>query len=377
MRVLTIIAAGLALGAAVAQPAAAQGPVRQGLRRTGEVAVEGTRRVVQGAGQAVGAAGRATVGVAQGAADVTRGVVGGAVDATGRVIQGTAQGVAAGVDAITPNLPLQARAGATLSAADQARDARWRFAQHNGEWWYYSPENSWMYHRDGQWNQFAQDSFQANPAFDGQYASGYRGVDGQQYADQGYANQGYADQGYVDQAGYNQQYQTQGPAHTLYTDANGREYICENGRRVYLDNQGAQGEYGAAYRGPEGQQFQNDSQMMPTPAIPTDPNAPGAEGAATIQGQTDLQGQTTLQQGQTNLQGQTGAAVTTPAASATTQGAASTTVTAPGTPAPPSNPAAAAGNASGALSPESPRDVLQSSGSTTTQGTVEAGQQSR
>jgi hypothetical protein len=292
---------------------------------------------------------------------VTRGVVGGAVDATGRVVQGTARGVAAGVDAITPDLPLQARAGATLSDADRARDARWRFAQHNGEWWYYSPENSWMYHRDGQWNAFAQDSFQANPAFGGQYASGYRGVEGQAYADQGY----------VDQAGYEQGYQTQGPAYTLHTDANGREYICENGRRVYFDNQG---EYGAAYRGMDGQQFQNDGQLTPTPAIPTDPNAPGVEGAATIQGQATQPGQTTLQ-GQTNVQA--GAAATTPAASATTQGAASATTTAPATPAPPSNPAAAAGNASGALSPESPRDVLQSSGNTTTQGTVEAGQQAQ
>ena len=88
-----------------------------------------------------------------------------------------ARGVVAGVDALTPNIPLQARAGATLQAGDLARDARWRFAQHNGEWWYYSPENAWMYHRDGQWNTFAQDSFQPNPAA-GQYSAGYRGMAG-------------------------------------------------------------------------------------------------------------------------------------------------------------------------------------------------------
>jgi hypothetical protein len=334
------------MGGAIAQSAVAQGPVRQGLRRTGEIAVQGTQRVVEGAGQVVQGAGQATVGVAQGAADVTRGVVGGAADVTRGVVQGTARGIGAGIDAITPGLPLQARAGATLSAADQARDARWRFNRHNGEWWYYSPENAWMYHRDGQWNRFAQESFQPNPAFAGQYASGYRGVEGDaQYADQGYGGQ---------------TYQTQGQAQALYRDSNGREYICDNGRRVYVDSQGGQ-QYGTAYRGMEGQEYQGQqfegqqNGMTPTPAIPTDPNAPAA---TNIQGSTNLQGQASEQ---SNLQGQAGAAATTPST--------------PATPTAPTTPQASASNAGG-LAPESSRDVLQNSAQGSL-GTVEPGQTAR
>lgn len=366
MRVLFVLAS-LAIGGAIAQSAVAQGPVRQGLRRTGEIAVQGTQRVVQGAGQVVQGAGRATVGVAQGAADVTRGVVGGAADVTRGVVQGTARGIGAGVNAITPGLPLQARAGATLSAADQARDARWRFNRHNGEWWYYSPQNSWMYHRNGQWNQFSQDSFQPNSQFGGQYASGYRGVEG----DMGYADQGYADQGYGQQ-------NYQGQAYTLHRDSYGREFICDNGRRVYVDSQSGQ-QYGTAYRGMDGQQYQGQqfegqqNGMTPTPAIPMDPNAQGStnlQGSTNIQGQSTqqstLQGQTSAsgqvgQQGQVTAQGQAGAAATTPSTPATSTA--------------PTTPSASDSNA-GELAPESPRDVLQNS-TRGSLGTVEPGQTAR
>jgi hypothetical protein len=118
MRSTIKIAALAAIGIGAADLASAQGPIREGLRRTGEAAANVTR------------------GVAQGTANVARGV--------GEVAVGTARATG---DALTPNTPFQARAGANLSAADQSRDARWRFARHNNEWWYYNPQNQWMYHR--------------------------------------------------------------------------------------------------------------------------------------------------------------------------------------------------------------------------------------
>jgi hypothetical protein len=147
---------------------------------------------------------------------------------------------------------LQARAGVTLSAQDQSRDARWRFAQHNGEWWYYTPENTWMYQREGQWNQFAENSFQPNPQFSGEFATGYRGVEGGAQVDQYGAADG--------------QYAAQGPVYTLRHDENGREYICDNGQRVYFD-EGQATVSGDADAG----------QPTPAPSIPQDPNAPGAD----------------------------------------------------------------------------------------------------
>ena len=74
--------------------------------------------------------------------------------------------------------------------------------------------------------------------------------------------------------------------HTVYRDRNGREYICDNGRRVYIDSQQTfdQGQqHGTGYRGLEGQEYQHDQgSLTPTPAIPADPNAEaGAAAQAT------------------------------------------------------------------------------------------------
>lgn len=66
---------------------------------------------------------------------------------------------------------------------------------------------------------------------DGRYAAGYRGTDA------GYAQP--AQGGYYGGGQYAQQ---QGPAHRLYTDHQGREYICDNGRRVYVTSTSAQGD---------------------------------------------------------------------------------------------------------------------------------------
>jgi hypothetical protein len=345
MRVIIVTAGCLAIGVALAAPpAGAQGPVRQGLRRTGEIAVEGAGAVARGAGAVAR-------GAAEGAGAVARGAVEGAgavARGTGAVVGGAARGIAAGVDAITPDLPLQARAGATLSAAEQARDARWRFAQHNGEWWYYSPENRWMYHRDGQWNEFAEDTF-VPPAgagqFGGEYSMGYRGVD------EGGAvgAEPYAEGGYV-----------QGPVYTLQYDEYGREFICDNGQRVYFDSQG-EGQWGdptpgipteAGYRGETPEPATGaptlDAESAPaTGATPPADPAPAAGAAAGA-------GVTTAPAGAA-----VGAGVTTPPTGA----AAGAGVTAP--------PAGALDGAiEGDLPAESPRDINQSE-TTPTEGTIE------
>jgi hypothetical protein len=257
-----LIAASLAALTLTPAWAFGQGPVRQGLRATGEAAAQGTRAVVRGTGRVLQGTADATRNVIGGTVDATGRVIGGAVDGTRAVVGGTARGVAAGVDAITPDLPIQARAGATLSEADRARNARWRFAQHNGEWWYYGPQNSWMYHRDGRWNQFEQDTFAANPAFSGGYATGYRGTEsGAVQGDAQYQGQGQHDG----------QYASNGQVYTLHHDQHGREYICDNGQRVYFDDGQQSQSYDAGQQGQQqwGADQQGD-QPMQTPAIPTE-----------------------------------------------------------------------------------------------------------
>jgi hypothetical protein len=155
--------------------AQADGPVRAGLRRTGEIAVEGTRRVVEGTAQAARGVGEAAVGT------VAR-----TGEAAGNIAAGTARGVRNGVDALTPNTSVRTL-GDRLATMDQSRNARWRFARQDGEWWYYTPQNTWMYHRDGQWRAYDQASFRPLTQTQGQmvpgqlpqgqqHTTGYRGV---------------------------------------------------------------------------------------------------------------------------------------------------------------------------------------------------------
>jgi hypothetical protein len=262
-----LIAASLAALTLTPAWAFAQAPIREGLRATGEAAAQGTQAVVEGTGQVIQGTAEATRNVAGATVDATGRVIGGAADATRRVVGGTARGLAAGVDALTPDLPLQARVGANLSEADRARDARWRFARHNGEWWYYGPENAWMYHRDGRWNRFEQDTFAANPAFQGEYAAGYRGPEA------GAVVQG--DTQYQNQGHYEGQYASSGQTYTILHDASGRAFICDNGQRVYVD-EGQQGQQNLSAD-------QQGYQPTPTPAIPTEA---GADASASVQATT-------------------------------------------------------------------------------------------
>jgi hypothetical protein len=86
-------------------------------------------------------AARGTANVAQGTANVARGAARG----TANAVRGTGQAVG---NAVTGN------------AVNNNRNAPWRFTRHNGEWWYYTPQNQWMYHRNGQWNTYSANNFQ-------------------------------------------------------------------------------------------------------------------------------------------------------------------------------------------------------------------------
>lgn len=221
MRTAIRVAAFAAIGAGAANLAVAQGPIREGLRRTGEAAVDVTR------------------GVAQGTANVARGV--------GEAAIGTAR--VAG-DVLTPRTPFQARGGANLGVRDDGREARWRFSRHNNEWWYYTPRNNWMYHRGGDWQQFSQDSFepinQSQLDEGRQFAQDQPSGQGQQYSS-----------GYRGGAAQGQMSQDQGVHQQLRHDRHGRAYICENGRPVYVDES------------QHHEQWQSqDGQMSPTPATP-------------------------------------------------------------------------------------------------------------
>jgi hypothetical protein len=60
---------------------------------------------------------------------------------------------------------LLATAQAGLPAASGAEqkakvdDQQWRFTYHNGEWWYWLPENRWVYWRNDRWNDYNPQTF--------------------------------------------------------------------------------------------------------------------------------------------------------------------------------------------------------------------------
>jgi hypothetical protein len=89
--------------------------------------------------------------------------------------------------------------GARTTAAND-RNAQWRFRQHNGEWWYWTPQNAWMYHRDGQWHDFDQATY----TYPRNWNRGFVPAPGRNYYDRygrPYVNRygyGYRDYGYQD-----------------------------------------------------------------------------------------------------------------------------------------------------------------------------------
>lgn len=104
----------------------------------------------------------------------------------------------------------------------QDRNARWRFKNQNGTWWYWTPSNHWMVYRNGNWNRYNGPGYGHGGAWYDNYqprtTTGYRGSpysDGLYYRDNDgmrfYYNQG-------------QRY---------YFDNNGRYYFGPNGSRTY------------------------------------------------------------------------------------------------------------------------------------------------
>lgn len=102
------------------------------------------------------------------------------------------------------------------------RNARWRYKNQNGVWWYWTPSNYWMVYRNGNWNRYHGPGYGHGGTWYDNYqprtTTGYRGSpynDGLYYRDNDgmrfYYNQG-------------QRY---------YFDNNGRYYFGPNGTRTY------------------------------------------------------------------------------------------------------------------------------------------------
>jgi plastocyanin len=49
----------------------------------------------------------------------------------------------------------------------------WRMRRYNDEWWYYSPQSTWMYYRDNRWTPYVTGRFAPLPP---RYRTGYRGT---------------------------------------------------------------------------------------------------------------------------------------------------------------------------------------------------------
>lgn len=50
---------------------------------------------------------------------------------------------------------------------------RWRYRQHNGEWWYWLPDERWVYWRDGRWQDYNPQTFRSVQPSYGYSDSGY------------------------------------------------------------------------------------------------------------------------------------------------------------------------------------------------------------
>jgi len=142
-----------------------------------------------------------------------------------------------GISAVVPPIPQQARAG-----NDGPYDARWRFTQRNGQWWYYSPQNQWMVRQNNEWQNY-DDLYQplaGGNVDQGAYSSGYRGnlSDQERYSSQQpfQGNNGNARSNQM-QSSQMQMTAHAGPVYMLRYDNTGREYICVQGQRIYFDDQ--------------------------------------------------------------------------------------------------------------------------------------------
>jgi hypothetical protein len=53
---------------------------------------------------------------------------------------------------------------------NRTSDNQWRYRRHNNEWWYWTPQSSWVYHRGGRWNRYDSANFRPYSP----YRTGYR-----------------------------------------------------------------------------------------------------------------------------------------------------------------------------------------------------------
>ncbi|MBI1246594.1 hypothetical protein GC197_01975 [bacterium] len=102
------------------------------------------------------------------------------------------------------------------------RGARWRFVQHNGNWWYWAPNRFWMVYRNNAWNRYNGPGFGHGGGWYDNYqprvVTGFRGgpfVDGYYYRD---------DDGMRFMYNGGRRY---------YFDNDGRYYFNNNGGRIY------------------------------------------------------------------------------------------------------------------------------------------------
>jgi hypothetical protein len=138
----------------------------------------------------------------------------------------------------------QAAAAGIAATAANDRGAQWRFRQHNGEWWYWTPQNTWMIHRNGNWIAYNPATYTVPQSFSVQqsYSQGYVQPG---YVQPGYSNRIYRGDGqYYSGRRYNSGYAPQG-----YYDGYGNQYRYDSGYRGGY-NSGYGTGYGGAYVDP-------------------------------------------------------------------------------------------------------------------------------
>ena len=211
-RSLTITACLAIAVSAIAVEANSQ-TVREGVRRSGEAVAEGSRAVVRDSREAIGRAGRAT-----------RNVVGNNTDAALSHVdpQQRSELQPSSNANIGGNLNAGGQVGSSHIQADAGLDSEQGIGA-SGQIQQNLPGQT--------------PTNMNNTNVQGQYQSGYRGLNDQGYADQGIG---------AYQSG---QMTYGGRVYRLRHDRQGREYICVGGRPLYFDDQqNAQGQTHEAYK---------------------------------------------------------------------------------------------------------------------------------
>ena len=71
-------------------------------------------------------------------------------------------------------MEMAARRNVTVPAGYPAED--WRLVEHDGRWWFWTPDRTWMYFNEGRWNDYpVGDNVAVRGKSDTHYGVGYRG----------------------------------------------------------------------------------------------------------------------------------------------------------------------------------------------------------